>query len=260
MKALVINADPRSRRMAFQAAQLQALGIEFARWPAITPQTLAPPAEDPFWEGWERPLSPVEKAIFCSHRAIWQAVGEGRDPVLVLEDDAVLARAVPDFLRMAEGLEGVGRITLEVRGRRKLVARDPDPRLPARRLWQDRTGAAAYILWPSGARALAARAASAPGLADAVLCAAYEVPTLQAWPALAVQADMCAHYRLRAPFAPDTANPQPPAAHRPAPSRAQRRRRLAAQLRMGWRRLQASGHAAWCEVPIARDWPPVLLP
>lgn len=259
IRALVINAGNATARMAFQTAQLNALGIAFERLHAVFPEAVTPPPDDPYWSRWERPMTPVEKAILCSHRAAWEIVARGRGPVLILEDDVMLAAGVPKFLQAAERLEGVGRITLEVRSRPKRVADGNDPRLPARRLYQDRTGAAAYILWPTGARALLRRAARRPGLSDAILCAAYEVPTLQAWPALAIQLDQCAAYGIEPPVETATTNPQKGRSARGASSAGQVARRVFGQLRMGLRALNTFGVARRRTVPLTTDWPPIEM-
>jgi glycosyl transferase family 25 len=93
VKALVINLDRDVERMGFQAGQLDTLGIALERMPAITPESLDPPADSPFWGRWQRPLRPVEMALAASHAAVWRTVVAGDGPALVLEDDALLAPA-----------------------------------------------------------------------------------------------------------------------------------------------------------------------
>jgi hypothetical protein len=97
MKALVINRDRDTDRMAFQARQLAALGVACERLPAITPETLEPDPSDPYWDRWQRPLRAAEKALLASHRAAWQQVASGEVPVLVLEDDALLLAGTRGF-------------------------------------------------------------------------------------------------------------------------------------------------------------------
>ncbi|PWE32348.1 glycosyl transferase family 25 [Maritimibacter sp. 55A14] len=219
--------------MAFQAAQLSALGLAFERLEAATPATLSPPADARYWTGWERPLRQTEMAAFASHRAAWERIATGTAPMLVLEDDALLAPGTADFLERVAPLAGIDHITLETRGRRKLVARRAHPAAPMRRLWQDRTGAAAYLLWPAGARKLLERTRRRPGLADAVLCAAYDLSSWQADPALAIQLDQCAAHGLTPPIPTASAIGRE---RRPG-KRAYPLRRLAAQIRMGVRQL-----------------------
>ncbi len=234
MKALVINLWSEGARMGFMAGQLIAQGIPFERLEAVTPETVSPPPSDPYWTLWERPLRATEMAAMASHRAAWALVAESDAPMLILEDDAVLHADTAAFLDATGPLEDAELVTLETRGRAKLIARSAHPAARMHRLWQDRSGAAAYILRPSGARKLLARVARAPALADAVLCAAYEVTTWQAVPALACQLDRCEAEGIPLPLASDSAigREAKPSA---APSPDQKRRRLRSQLRMGLR-------------------------
>lgn len=234
MRALVLNLAGASERMAFQQGQLDRLGISFERVEAVTPATLEPPAGDPWWERWERPMRDAEKAILASHRAAWARIAALGAPALVLEDDAWLGDGVPALLAELEPLAGIDHVTLETRGRRKLVGRRRLDCPAIQRLWQDRTGAAAYVLWPAGARKLLARSAARPGLADAVICSAYELSSWQAVPALAIQIDQAATYGLEPPMV--TRSSVLPQA-RSKGGVAFRLRRLWAQVRMGLRAL-----------------------
>lgn len=255
MKAIVINTDAAADRLAFQSRQLASLGLEWDRLAAVTPANLAPAAADPYWLGWQRPLRDVEKAVMASHAAAWKQVAEGTAPRLILEDDAVLLPGTAAFLARIEPLEDADHVTLEVRGRAKLLGR-AHPAAPIARLWQDYTGAAAYVLWPSGARKLLAHAARAPGLADALICAAYDLAAWQADPAFALQLDQCAAYGMTPPIPAQSsilAEPKPPRAGYPLPQRAAfRARRIAGQLRIAARRLSLLGRASRRHVPLAR--------
>ncbi len=205
MKVLVINLDCETARMAFQREQAMRFGFDIERLSAFTPDTLDPPAGDPFWARWQRPLRDVEKAALLSHRAAWQRVAAGSEPILVLEDDAWLMPATTSLLRAAATLEGVEHLSLETRGRRKLMGARHTDLAAVRQLWLDRSGAAAYLLWPAGAARLLARADRVAGLADAV---PVETPGLKRWqadPAIAIQLDMAAHYGLTPPLVTQSA-------------------------------------------------------
>lgn len=252
MRALVINLWSEGARMGFMAAQLGQLGIAFERLEAVTPETLTPPPADPYWTLWERPLRETEMAAMASHRAAWARVATGTEPVLILEDDAVLMPGVPAFLSAVAALPEAEMVTLETRGRRKLLAKVAHDRAPMHRLWQDRSGAAAYVLRPSGAEKLLAHAARAPGLADGILCAAYDVEAWQAFPALACQLDRCEAEGIAPPIQTDSAIGREPRPSAP-PSPDQRRRRLAAQLRMAARQVAHFIGSDRVTVPLARD-------
>lgn len=238
--------------MTFMARQLGALGIPFDRLEAVTPETLSPPQDDPYWALWERPLRATEMAALASHRAAWVRVVEGGAPMLILEDDAVLIPGVAEFLAKVEPVAEAELVTLETRGRRKLIARASHAQAPMHRLWQDRTGAAAYVLRPSGAAKLLARVEQAPGLADSVLCAAYEVEAWQAVPALACQLDQCEAEGIAPPIQTESAigrEPRPTA----EPSPEQRQRRIASQLRMAARQAAHIVGSDRVRVPLSRD-------
>ncbi len=236
MRALVINLERETTRWSFQQEQAAALGLQLTRLPATPVHAIDPPPDALVWQRWQRPLRQVEMATLCSHRAAWQQVIEAGQPLLILEDDAWLMPGTAGFLRQAVALKGVDHLSLETRGRKKLLGA-AHPALPAlRRLWLDRTGAAAYLLWPEGARKLLARAAAVPGLADAV---AVETPGLRRWqaaPALAIQIDMAAHYGLTPPLAVSSAISS---VARPASGGLRYRlRRMGRQLRMGLAQLR----------------------
>jgi glycosyl transferase, family 25 len=238
LNTLVINLASETARMEFQTRQLVELGLPFARLDARTPQSLPFPPDERYWKQWERPLRKPEMAAYASHRAAWQLVADGNLPVLILEDDALLMPPAPTFLKRIEGLTDIDHITLETRSRRKLLSNTKHPEAPICRLWQDRSGAAAYILWPLGARKLLSHK---PAIADAVICAAYDLKSYQADPALAIQIDKCTAYGIEPPIAIASSIL---ATDRPAleglsvgEQIGYRWRRIASQLRMGARRL-----------------------
>jgi glycosyl transferase family 25 len=251
MRALVLNLAEATERLAFMAGQLDALGLEWERIEAVTPDTLDPPADDPVWHRWERPLRSTEMAACASHMAAWSRIRELGEPCLVLEDDALLDRAVPDLLsRLGAGKLAFDHISLETRGRKKLLARNPEPGLPLRRLYLDRTGAAAYVLSPSGAKKLLTRASLARGLADGVICAAHELASFQADPALAIQLDQAWEFGLPTPFEVTSQIGAAPKPDKGGP--AFRLRRLRAQLEQGLRQLRPGTER--CLVPPAGNW------
>ena len=235
MKALVINLGRETARLSFQREQAARLGLDIEVVPAITVATLSPPAAHPSWDRWQRPLRDVEKATLQSHRAAWRRVIALGVPTLVLEDDAWLMPRAVMMAGQAAGLDGIEHLSLETRGRRKLIG-VAHPRMPGlHRLWLDRSGAAAYLLWPAGAHKLLARADRVPALADAVLV---ETPGLLRWqalPAQAIQIDMASRYGLAPPVAVASAISS---VTRPAPGSLKQRlrhrlRRIGRQLLMG---------------------------
>ena len=255
VRVLIINLAIATTRMTFQAAQMMALSLTWERMEAATPETLPLPLDDSHWRRWERPMRATEIAGLASHCAAWERVRTADAPHLIIEDDALLASGTPALLQESEDETGLDHVTLETRSRKKLVGR-MHPNLPIRRLYQDRTGAAAYVLWPSGAEKLLARAATRPGLADAVIAAAYEMSSWQADPALAVQLDQCSAYGMEQPIVTESSVSSIPP---PSGRGLYRARRLASQLRMGIRHLSKVAVAQRRRIALSPDWPVLRL-
>ena len=249
MKAFFINLDREETRRAFQIAQGASLGLDLQRIPAVTRDAVSPPPDAAYWQRWQRPLRHAEMATLLSHRAAWLQVLQAQSPCLILEDDAWLMPSSAAFLTRVATLTGIDHLSLEVRNRFKILGK-PYPSYPGiRRLVLDRTGAAAYLLWPEGAKKLIARTDVIPGLADAVLM---ETPGLRSWqadPAQAIQIDMAVHYGLTPPIAvssaiSDTARPD-------RGSLPFRLRRLKENLRLSTRMLHLALGAERSKVPLS---------
>lgn len=250
MRILVINLDQCRERLEFQRRQMQRLGLAFERLRAVTRSELDLEEMNCLASQWERPMRPNEVACLKSHQSAWRAIASGTEPVLVLEDDALLAATTPAVLEVLGRLDEFDHVTLETRGRKKLLARHGLPltgRIQAIRLYQDRTGAAAYVLWPRAAQRLLARSEQAAGLADALLAASYDLRSYQVEPAGAIQLDQCARYGVTGYPVTETSIGT---AHDPKPSPRGlvealifKRRRIAAQIRMGWRQVSTLGKA-----------------
>lgn len=258
MDCLIINIATATGRMVFMARQMDALGLAFRRVEAVTPDRLSGSGDTRYWDSWERPLRDTEKACFLSHVAAWRQVAAGDGPALILEDDALLSRATPDVLKACETLSGVDHLTLEVRKRKKIVS-TAGQALTGRhrllRLYQDRSGAAAYVLWPAGARKLLHRAQTQAALADALICQAHDLTSFQVEPACAVQLDRAAAYGIA--VAASTKSQIDAGA--PAPQTRSLRfriRRITAQLRMGLRAIRQGAHARRRQIRLdPRDFP-----
>ncbi|MEL6532797.1 MAG: hypothetical protein AAFQ06_07125, partial [Pseudomonadota bacterium] len=77
------------------------------------------------------------------------------------------------------GAGDMDHLSLETRGRLKTLGPAKGGRA---RLWQDRSGAAAYLLWPDGARRLIRAATAAPGLAAQMIASARRSSSINARP------------------------------------------------------------------------------
>ncbi len=207
MKTYILNLPSALERRNFQTQQAHRLGLDAQFMDAQTPADIP----DAFFQAhafsWERPIKITEVACFLSHHQVWQRIADSHEPALVLEDDAILAHNTSALLKVLGPLQGVDHVSLETRQRQKLLGRrfQALSALNARLhpLLQDRTGAAAYVLWPSGARLLLTKfKLQGMGLADAFISSTYLLQSWQTVPAFAIQADMASAYGVSCPIAP----------------------------------------------------------
>ena len=199
MKIYLISLKSALERRAFQQQQLSNLGLEFELVDALTPSTSIEQTVSIKADRWERPLMPTELACFLSHYSVWQKILDRNEAALILEDDVVLSKNLPKFLTGVAVLKGIDHITLEVRLRKKMIATGHSrlDQLGVAELLQDRTGAAAYILYPNGAEKLITTTAKkGAALADAFIANNHHIRSLQAIPALALQADVASAYGI----------------------------------------------------------------
>lgn len=253
IEVIVINRRQDVDRLAFMTSQLDDLHLRFMRLEAFTPETMPDGIDPDYWERWQRPMSDGEKACFLSHRAAWEWVAE-HGPALILEDDAALATQVPDLLRNLETTSGIEHLSLEVRARHKLLSKTSIPvahGVTGHRLYLDRTGAAAYVLWPEGARKLLHRAKRAPAIADGMICQAYNLRSFQTCPAMAMQLDMLETYGIESGIE-TTSNTR--GKRKKRKSLRQTVRRLAAQLGMLIRRIRYAPVAKKRFVPVRAEF------
>lgn len=239
MRVLVINLDHQTERLAFQTQQLTRLGLSMQRLTAVTRDDPCVQASPEYWDSWQRPLSLSERACLLSHRRAWEIILASGSPALILEDDAVLAPDTANLMHALEAITDLDHVSLELRQRKKLLSRKSRPLYAEhvlRRLYLDRTGAAAYVLWPNGARKLLTLAEQHCGLADGLICECESLLSYQVEPAAAFQLDQCRKLGLTPPV--HTQSSISLTQHeRPSRHWRHRWRRLVAQLQMGWRQL-----------------------
>jgi glycosyl transferase, family 25 len=236
VRVLVINLDTQTERMAFQTSQLKSLGLEFERISACDKKHPAIFRQDGYWDTWQRALSGPERACLLSHQKAWQLIGEGKVPALVLEDDAVLCNNIVQIVQSLSFFEYAEHVCLETRNRKKLLSTKCWPLTSdtcLRRLFLDRTGAAAYVLWPQGAQRLLNETKEKCGLADAVICGSSDLVSFQIEPAAAIQMDQCDTYKVHMEMKTTSAI-TPSQRHLAPKNYTHRLRRLKAQIRMGW--------------------------
>lgn len=201
IQVIVINRDDRPDRMSFQEGQLERLGLTYLRLEAYTPETMPSAIKQSYWSKWRRPLTDEERAKFLSHSVAWDWVKKN-GPALIIEDDAVLAHTVPEILLNLENIQRIDHLSLEVRGRRKLVGNASVPighGVASHRLYLDRLGSAAYVLWPRGAEVLISKSKNGVKSTNGMAQWSRGMRSYQSDPACAVQLDMAEQYGLTPP-------------------------------------------------------------
>lgn len=258
MQCVIINLPRSVERQAFQARQMQSLGLTAEFLTAVDENSLGSAVYEDLRNRWERPMRKSEVSCFLSHRNAWSWVLASGRPALILEDDALLAHSVGAVLESLGHCTHLDLVTLETRGRKKIMGKTAQKLSSGHHLvplYQDRTGAAAYVLWPSGAQKLLEKASQGhAGLADAFISSHYALSAWQIEPAQAIQLDMCAMYQIPAPIVTQSTisvGEKPLTQQRAA--RSFRCKRVRSQLRMAARALSVLGKATRREVAIDRQ-------
>jgi glycosyl transferase family 25 len=198
VQIFVINLPIAIERRKIQQDQLAKLGLEYKILDATSADDISEATFKKHYFDWQRPLRKTEIACYYSHRSAWEIVIKSKKPALILEDDVMLSRCVPELLDNLNDIDNSDLINLENRSRKKFISRshtDIDCNSKLLRLYQDRTGAAGYILWPSGAKKLIQlEKNSGIGLADAHITACHSLKAYQVEPSPIIQLDQCKIY------------------------------------------------------------------
>lgn len=189
MRIVYINLDRATERRAFMEEQSAALGLRFERFPAVRADDISDETAYALGRAWERPLTKPELACFLSHEAVWRQVACASEPTLILEDDVRLAGKLTALLPRLMTLAEMDLLNLESFDRKRFVARRARPLgdVAIVRVYRDKAGAGAYLLWPDGARKLLARAHQGAAPADAFIHGMKGLMSFQVEPALAMQ-------------------------------------------------------------------------
>jgi glycosyl transferase family 25 len=210
MNILVINLDSATTRMAFQSNQLHQLGLKYERLPAYQIDDKANETFVKYHATWQRPMSIAEVSCFFSHKTAWDKVIEADSPMLILEDDALLTESVTSLLEELDKLKNVDYVNLEARGnnKKKLLAKKATQcfgDIEMIRLYQGRSGAAGYVMWPSGAKKLLAKMENEGiAISDKFINSDYKLLAYQIEPAVIIQLDQCRLHGLTPPIAVQT--------------------------------------------------------
>jgi glycosyl transferase family 25 len=200
VQTFVISLPNAIERRKFQQDQLTKLGLEYKILDATSADDISEATFKKHYFDWQRPLRKTEIACYYSHRSAWEIVIKSRKPALILEDDAILSKCLPRLLDNLNDIDNSDLINLENRSRKKFVSRskiDIDCNSKLLRLYQDRTGAAGYILWPSGAiKLLQHEKEFGISLADSHISSCKALTSFQVEPAAIIQLDQCDNYGI----------------------------------------------------------------
>ncbi len=203
MNILVISLPGAKERRCFQKNQLSKLDLKFNFLDATSVDNIDEEAYMKHCQDWQRPLKKTEIACYYSHRHAWDKVIKSNKPALILEDDALLSKCVVTLLEELISRKNTDLINLENRGRKKFVSRSGESitcNSKLLKLYQDRTGAAGYILWPSGAKKLIqCESQKGIALADAHITDCNNLNAYQVEPSPIIQLDQCAYYDIENP-------------------------------------------------------------
>ena len=198
MNILVISLPSAKERRNFQQEQLSKLGLDFKFLDATSTNDINKTTYKQHYQDWQRPLKETEVACYYSHRHAWDSVIQSNQPILILEDDALLSKCVPELLKDLSKITDADLINLENRGRKKFVSKSSEAiacNSKLLRLYQDRTGAAGYALWPSGAKKLIqCENKKGIALADAHITDCNNLISYQVEPSPIIQLDHCEYY------------------------------------------------------------------
>jgi len=207
VQIFVINLPSAIERGNLQKAQLAKLGLEFKILAATSVEDISDETYKKHYFDWQRPLRKTEVACYFSHRRAWNRVIKSNKPALILEDDAIMSKLLPDILHSLNSIQNADLINLENRSRKKFVSRqhmDIACNSKLFRLYQDRTGAAGYILWPSGAKKLILfEKNKGIGLADAHITSCHSLKVFQVEPSPIIQLDQCKYYGVNYNYSSD---------------------------------------------------------
>jgi len=198
LNIFVINLSAATERRQFQKQQLFELELDYEILSAIAPDDINSETYKKHYSDWQRPLRDTEVACYFSHRSAWQKIIKTNQPALILEDDALLSKCVPELLKSFTHKKNVDFINFEVAARKKFISKigqDTACNSKLFRLYQDRTGAAGYILWPSGAKKLLQyEIENGIALADAQIVSCNTLVCYQIEPAAIIQLHQCTYY------------------------------------------------------------------
>lgn len=153
----IISLASANHRRAYQAAQAQRLGFVPIWSDAVGIHDISDAVFHQYAFQWQRALKKTEVACFMSHLHLWQNIAKSDGPAVVLEDDVVLGGDWLADVQLVAKHPQADFVCLETWGKKILGKTETLGHLQLKRLILNSAGAAAYVLWPSGAQHLVAR-------------------------------------------------------------------------------------------------------
>jgi glycosyl transferase family 25 len=184
---------------------------------------------------------------------------EADSPMLILEDDALLAESVTSLLDELSKLKNVDYVNLEARGinKKKQLANETTrcfADIELIRLYQGRSGAAGYVMWPNGAKKLLAKMENEGiAIADKFINSDYNLLAYHVEPAVIIQLDQCQLHGITPPIEVQTsigARPQSAAISIPMFWKYSIKR-IVGQFKIGLNQLQNSHRATLRNITIS---------
>lgn len=165
MKCYLINLDRSTDRLAYMAAQLSRVGLEYLRVPAVDGRSLTPSelrALVTINDRWKAPLTPSEVGCFLSHRRCLEEIAKSSDQyAMVVEDDIEFAQDTADFIREIDCLpSNADLVKFETNGKKVLIdapTQIADTRYAVARLLSTHIMSAGYIVSKDAAARLLAQ-------------------------------------------------------------------------------------------------------
>jgi glycosyl transferase family 25 len=235
----IISLASATYRRTYQAAQAKRLGFEPIWSNAIGINDIS---EDFFHRHafqWQRALKKTEVACFMSHLQLWQTIAKSDQPAVVLEDDVVLGCDWTAQVEVLAKTTNADFICLEAWGKKILGKSHIVENLMLQQLLLNSAGAAAYILWPSGARHLITRYERfGVALADAFINQTQGWRIWQLIPANSIQMNVAPDYGLTSIPNSESLIARERYASATVPSQS-------VKYAMKWRRLKCELYKAW---------------
>ena len=241
MNILIISLSSAIERRNFQQIQMEKLKLDFEFLEATSIHNVDETTYKKHAKDWQRPLKNTEVACYYSHQNAWRKIIQSNKPALILEDDALLSKYTPKLLANLADKKQCELISLENRNRKKFVAKTGESIACASklfRLYQDRTGAAGYILWPQGAKKLLqCEQKKGIALADAHITNCHNIKAYQVEPTPIIQLDQCRDYAVQNPINNVTTKSTVSSANNPKGGWVFRIKRIVFQLKLGLRQV-----------------------